>query len=427
MRSLWRKSIMHSKQLTYRALAASLLLSLGVMTAPLLGQSRPSWGTASDIRTGVRGTVIGSITDLDSSRNVVSITADSDRAGTTIRASADSVTTRFYGFGTGTEILKGTVGFGRLRQGDRVQITGTGRPSQAMTAEEVTLLGRPSTGSGTNVDAQRQGTIEGVVRQVNAKENRLVIESGRQMYTVFGTESTPVYYRNETYRIRNIEVGDRLRVQVESTTRDGVRARIIDVLSSVQESGQTNPGSGTGTTLTSVSGRVTRIDTRAETVRLNTNRGEIRVDTRSATDNQGRDFRLTDLQVGDSIEISGRWQGTDAFLADTVRFSPADDRYEPGRNNPVGRNDDDYENNEDGFDTVVLYGTVQEGLQQGERLRIKDSNNKEISVILLDDFVVQLKNGAYVTADQLKKGDRVVVKAFRDDGNRHIAQTVRTR
>lgn len=407
-------------------LQGTILAALMMASVPLWGQSRPSWETASDIRSGARGSIIGTITDLDSARNVVTFTADGDRSGTRIRASSDSVTTRFYGFGSGTEVLQGTVGFGRLKEGDRVQITGMGRPSQALTAEEVLLIGRSLTGS-TSASAQGGRTIEGVVRQVSARDNRLVIEtSDRNMYNVSGTDSTPVYYKGEVYRVRNVEVGDRIRVQVESGTGGDVRARIIDVVSSVQDSGG---GTGTdGRTLTSVTGRITRIDTRAESLRINSSRGEVRVDARTATDNQGRDFRLTDLQVGDFVELSGRWEGTETFRADTIRFSAADDRYNPRR--PTGDEDDadDDDQNRAGLDTVVIYGTVEQGLQQGDLLLIKDtSSSKKYSITLLDDFIVQLKNGSYVTADQLKKGDRIVVKAFRDDDSHYIAQTVRTR
>jgi hypothetical protein len=59
-------------------------------------------------------------------------------------------------------------------------------------------------------DAETPGRVEGVVRQVNSADGRVVIETDRrEMITVRGTATTPVYYRNTVYRISNLEPGDR--------------------------------------------------------------------------------------------------------------------------------------------------------------------------------------------------------------------------
>ena len=44
-----------------------------------------------------------------------------------------------------------------------------------------------------------------------------------------------------------------------------------------------------------------------------------------------------------------------------------------------------------------------------------------------DDLPVKLRTGAYSTADRLKVGDSVSVKAFRDTDGNYIAQTIRQR
>ena len=260
-----------------------------------------------------------------------------------------------------------------------------------------------------------------MVRSVNTKANSFVLETDqRDLYTVTGTANTPVYYRNETFRISNIEEGDRLRVRFESRTNDGVRARSISVVGDATPDAEA-PG---GRTVTSVTGRVTRIDTRAQTMRIDIGRGrEVRVDLVGARDSEGRVFRTTDLQVGDRVELSGSYISTDQFKAATVRFVDSDSPL-----GDAGIADVDDDDGERVYETVVIYGTVQGVVTAGNVLRVRDSSaDREYDVNVVDDFIVRLQNGNYVTADQLKQGDRVVVQAFRDGDDNLIAQTIRTR
>jgi hypothetical protein len=372
---------------------------------------------------------------MDKARSTVSLNADGDSPGTTVRVNLDTVTTGYYGVGSGTAILRGSAGFGELRVGDRVQVSGTGRSNQTIDGDEVLLLGRrtevTATGSAAPQTTTASNTIEGVVRSLNAGDNRLVVETDRRdLYTVYGSASTPVYFGGETFRIANIEVGDRIRVQYESRTSDGVRARIIDV---VQDA---TPDRNDGRTLTSVTGRITRIDPRTQTMRVDISRGrEIRVDLQGARGADGRTFRITDLQVGDRVELSGTYQSTDLFRASTVRFAGKDGRWDRNDDpvirddDPLDRDDDDDDNDDERtFETVVIYGTVRRALQAGDALEIRDSSNdREYEVHVVDDFIVRLKSGSYGTADQLKEGDRVVIQAFREDDDQLIAQTIRTR
>src|SRR5262249_29431495 len=142
--------------------------------------------------------------------------------------------------------------------------------------------------------------------------------------------NTPVYYRGETYRVSNLEIGDRIKVETDArnTPSDEISARRIDVTASVQDSGSST---GNGGTVTLLAGRVTRIEPGLDYVYLSAGRGETRVDMRSAEDANGEILRARDLRVGDEVEISGSYNRVgDMFLASTVRFSsdggPTDDR-----------------------------------------------------------------------------------------------------
>ncbi|HUF18352.1 MAG TPA: DUF5666 domain-containing protein [Thermoanaerobaculia bacterium] len=396
---------------------AFAFFAVAFLSSSLFGQTRPAWQLASDVRVGERGSLVGTVTQVNSSGASFLLAPDAETTGKTVRVTTEAVTTRYYGFGAGAEVLSGSVGFNSIRTGDRLQVTGIGRSGGTLSSTDVMLLGRqisptsPATTSGQS--------FEGVVRQITQAENRLVIETtDRRLLTVYGTESTPVYYRGEVYRIRNIEVGDRIRVQVESSLSDGVRARIIDVIADV------NLSDG-GRTLTSVSGRVTGIDTRAQTLRIDAGTREVRVDTRNARDPEGRAFRLTDLKVGDSIEVNGTFDAADNFRASTIRLGTG--------SGPVGGSTLPTSPTSPAaggrvFETLVIYGTVQRALGSVENVQVRDTDSgRDLEVHLVGDFVVRLVNGSYVTADQLAVGTRVVIQAFRDRDGQYIAQTIRTR
>jgi hypothetical protein len=417
--------------------AFSLLIGVSAF-----GQSSTQWRTSADIREGVRGSVIGTVADVNEGTSRFRLSPDDDRYGQ-VTVEADTVSTQYNGFG-GTingspEIFVGSTGFSNLRVGDRVEVRGVGRNVGVVAADYVTLLGRPvpadqtgvgqtrspssistPTASGTtpSVTPQRPSRIEGVVRQINTDEGRVVIETDRrEMITIRGVSSTPVYYRNNVYKLSNLEVGDRIRVEPETSTSAGgeIRARTIDVLQNVQESGGTIIGVG------SLSGQVTSIDRRTNVVRVNTGRGEARVDLANAMDSSGRRVRASDMQVGDRVDMSGSYSG-DVFVATTVRFTDEPFTPTPTNQPPLSTT------GSGPLGSVTVYGTVSQSLANGPRLVVRDTqNNSVVSVYVLDDFVVRTRTGGYTTADRLKDGDAVVVKAYRDADGNYIAQTIRLR
>src|SRR5438067_1630730 len=222
-------------------------------------EDRSQWKTSSDVTEGVVGSVVGTVTDIQSGNRFV-VAPDDDKYST-ILVDTDALSTRWNGFG-GTingspEIFVGSAGFPNLRTADRVEVRGVGRGVGNVRADTITLLGRPveapQTGIGQTRDPgnistptasattpaaapERLGRIEGVVRSVNAAEGRVVIETdNRALMTVRAGTSTPVRYKGDTYRIANLEQGDRIRIDPESGAVESggeVRARSIDVLQS---------------------------------------------------------------------------------------------------------------------------------------------------------------------------------------------------
>ena len=435
---------------TSRYLRTSLFLTL-FLTVVASGQERTQWRTAADITSGRSGVMVGALESMDEYRLTFVLRPD-ERSSDVVRVTTDSASTSFRGFGDGTagDVVKGTRGFTRMKRGDRLQVTGIGADRARIAASEVRLLGRssspatpPASTTTTTTRVEDLDTVSGTVRSVNGSENRIVIEtSSRRLYTVRGTDDTPVMYRGTTYRIRNLEVGDEVSVDVSRMDEGEIRARRIDVVRNVADTSSTR----NDRTYSSIVGTITRIDSRAETFRVQPDTGrEIRVDASDATDASGRALRFADLRAGDGVEVSGRFESNDVFRAVTVRRGewrglPRDDDDDDDEDDEEADDDEDEEemddeerddvfrDGRDRFVGVVVTGRIVEALSTSDYLVIEDEDtDREIRVLADDELVVRSRTGAYITASQLRIGERVSIRAYRHSSGTYIAQTIRTR
>ncbi|MBV8517765.1 MAG: hypothetical protein JO197_10240 [Acidobacteria bacterium] len=393
----------------------------------------------------------GTVVDVDEGRSRLQIEPDDDYASR-LTIEADSVSTTYYGFGTviagKPEIFTGSSGFSNLRLGDRVEIRGASRGQNVYKADRITLLGRevaaPTTGvgqtrnpnsmstptddraTGVNDNAATPTSLDGTIRQINTDEGRLVVQtSDRQMLTVRTSRTTPVTYRGQQYRVANLEVGDHITVAIDPRygDRNEISARSITVTRSVQEGGIVAPSGGTVTIL---EGRVTRLDPNADAAYVDDGRGEVRVDMSQANDATGDVMHSRDLRIGDRLDISGSFnQNGDLFLASTVRYASATGGSGSGTPYPsTTAPADDYAR----YAAVTITGTVTETLEDAGTLSLRDrTTNRIVQLWATDDFVVRTKGTTYTTAGNLRTGDTVVVKAFRDAGGNLVAQTIRLR
>lgn len=414
--------------------------ALAVLLALSAFAQSPVFRTSADVRQGVRGSLVGTVTSVSETRNQFVVAPDDDRYGT-VSVQGDSVSTVYSGFGGvingAPEIFTGSSGFSNVRSGDRVDVRGVGRANGILNAEQVVLLGRSipadqvgvgqtrqptsastPTASGTTTSSaasDRIGRVEGTVRQVNTNGDRITIETDRrEMITVRASSSTPVYYRNEVYHVRDLEVGDRVRVEPQSTSSaNDITARTIDVLQNVQEPG-TNRGIG------QIAGRVTRIDRSNEMVTLvpdGPGSSEVRVDLMTANDPTGHRVRAADVAVGDHLDLSGSYDG-DLFVASTVRVTNGVSQPARGSTTVIAGE----------LGLVTIYATVTESLATSPQLVIRDTAaSRTIRVYVADDLPVRTRAGTYTTADKLKVGDSLSVKAYRDADGNYVGQVIRIR
>ncbi len=395
-------------------------------------------------------TLVGTVVDVDETRNRLQIRLDNAEQSV-FTVEADAVTTTFHGFGTEIagkpEVFVGSQGFSNVREGDRLEIRGPMRSGGLYTAQRVTLVGRSvaasPVGVGQTRDPQRDvstptgprtgdaarttgGRVEGVIRQVNEREGRIVIQTtaGRMM-TVRTGRNTPVFYRGEQYRVENLEVGDRVRVEADprSAAADDIAATRIDVTMSVQEAGGAMPGSRANVTV--LEGRVTRVEPGLDYIYVDEGRGtEVRVDMRQAEDARGDVLRARDVRVGDRVEITGSLNRVgDMFLASTVRFDAADT---PVRDTPVGGGVGGTDFTRPAL--VTITGTVTETLDDAATIGLRDRDtNAVLRIWAVNELVVRTKGTTTTSAGALRAGDTAIIQAFRDASGNLIAQTIRLR
>lgn len=386
--------------------------------------------------------LIGTVLDVDQGRNRLQIELDT-QAGSRITIDTDAVSTVYSGFGTAIagkpEIFTGSSGLSNVRVGDRIQVRGPFKSQGVYRAEQINLLGRPIAAGSVGVGQTRMPTnatmvmddqsglpgddarsVEGTIRQINASDGRLVIQTAqRRMLNVRTYGNTPVYYRGDTFRVANLEIGDRIRVETDprDSQNGEVLARSIEVLVSVQDAGTTPP---TGGLVTVLSGRVTRVEPGLDYVYINDGRNEVRVDMRQATDANRDVIRARDLKAGDRVEISGSYNRIgDMFLASTVRLGSGTAPRGPESGSQIDVDD---------LSLVAMTGTITETLEDGPTISVRDRDKNRVSRIwVTESFIVRTKGGSYVRAETLKLNDTVVIEAFRDSDGNLIAQSIRLR
>ena len=385
--------------------------------------------------------LVGTVIDIEEGQNRLQVELD-DAAYTRVTVELDAISTTYHGFGTviagKPEIFRGASGLSNMRVNDRVEIRGPVRSEGVYRGNQITLLGREvaaaPTGVGSTRDPARSantpmddrataatatgGRVEGTVRQINEREGRIVIQTtDRRMITVRTARNTPVYYRGEVYRVTNLELGDRIRVEAEprDAQADEIVARRIDVTASVQESGT---AAGSGATVTMLEGRILRTEPGLDYIYVDGGRGEVRVDMRDAEDARGDIIRARDVRVGDRVEISGAYNRTgDMFQASTVRFTSG------GTDEAV-----EYPDDVARYGLVTLNGTVTQTLEDSDSIGFRDrDSNRVLRIWMSKDLVVRTNANTYTTAQSLRVNDTAVVQAFRDLSGNLVAQTVKLR
>ncbi len=309
-----------------RNLRRSAIFAIFALTAvSTFGQNSSQWRTAADISGGVRGTIVGTVANVDEANGQIQLDSDNPSGGR-IFVTADAVTTQYNGFGTvingQPEIFTGSPGFANIRVGDRLQVRGTGSENGRVSASYVTLLGRPVPAPQTGVGTTRPpSSISTPTASTTDDQSRA---SGRSKAP--SSRSTPAKAASSSSRIGGKSFPSRHPLERRCTTRTTPIAWRTSRRGTESESFPTAPhrravrcarGRSKSRTAsrraapppagTTVTGRVSAVDRTVDMVTVDTGRQPIRVDVATANDNTGHRVRALDFQAGDQVSITGHY------------------------------------------------------------------------------------------------------------------------
>jgi hypothetical protein len=396
----------------YLSLLGAMLLAVGLFA------QTGGWQSPRDIDLNERGELTG---------EVVSVSGDSfevrpDAGVANVIRVFSSTSTRYRGFGNDPAATQlGSAGMVNMGVGDRVRVTGVGGTAQTVRAEFVQLLGRAVTSAppAATTPASTIMVVEGVIDDILLSDQSFVLRGDTgETWTIVGTRETPVIFEGATYQLGNLERGDRVRVDVDVRLSSGeLRAAKIDVLEDATPDGET-PSILSNNYLT---GRVGRIESRGNRFVFRSDRaGEILIEAGRAVDAKGQPFRTANIKVGDRLRIWGEYTAAQRFRADRIEIGTAADATASDQLRDRGQ--EPYL----GFSTVILSGTVEKNPPNEDKLTIHNRNERRTLEITVDEeFIVLRPDDTFIRASQLRQGDSIVIKAFRDPRGEYIAQTIR--
>ena len=395
----------------YLSLLGAMLLSVGLFA------QTGTWQSPRDIDLNERGELTGEV--VSRSGDSFEVRPDTG-VGNVIRVFSSS-STRYRGLGTDPAATQlGSAGLVNLGIGDRVRVTGVGSTAQTVRAEFVQLLGRAITSApAATTPSSTILVVEGVIDDILLTDQSFVLRGDTgETWKIVGTRETPVIFEGSTYQLGNLERGDRVRVDVDSRLASGeLRAGRIEVLE------DSTPDDDTPSILSNnyLTGRVGRIESRGNRFVFRSDRaGEILIEAGRAVDARGEPFRTANIQVGDRLRIWGEYTADQRFRADRIEVGTAADA--TASDQLKDRGQEPYL----GFSTVILSGVVEKNPPNEDKITIHNRNERrDLEITVDEEFIVLRPDDTFIRASQLRQGDNVVIKAFRDPRGEYIAQTIR--
>src|SRR5688572_10923011 len=190
-----------------------------------------------------------------------------------------------------------------------------------------------------NVNDRRGGEsdLQGIVVSVRQNGDEFILRTGRREVRVDARGGVPAYYNGRRYRIRDLERGDQVSVDLISSSWGRYRARSVEVLRSVSHGGRYGDGRyggydpygrddrygdydrdhrGEYGRYERIAGQVVSFDGRRDVMILRTSsRQQMAVDIGRVRNRTSRAIR-----VGDWLELEGTYNGR-TFVADRISSS----------------------------------------------------------------------------------------------------------
>jgi hypothetical protein len=171
-----------------------------------------------------------------------------------------------------------------------------------------------------------RGDIEGTVVRVARNGDDFDLRTRRGTVRVDAKGGVRVHYRGQQYRVRDLQPGDYVAVQLRGNSRNRLRAQSVEVLDSRSRGGygrndRYDPWGRNDSRVSRLQGQVVSLDLRRDLLVIRTEaRRDVRVYTRELDRRHGARW-AQGLQRGDWVEIRG-YSERDRFVATSFEVYP---------------------------------------------------------------------------------------------------------
>lgn len=172
--------------------------------------------------------------------------------------------------------------------------------------------------------------LRGTVMSVDHDGDGFRLESNRGIVYVRATGGVPVYYDGRRYRVRDLERGDRVTVDLVDSS-GYARARSVEVTRSISDSrygrddrydrgrdrydDRYDDRNDRYRDERSLAGQVVQLDARRDVMVVRVDRRDVRVDARQLRRSHGSDWERA-VRVGEHIQLEGYWSNNGLFVAE---------------------------------------------------------------------------------------------------------------
>lgn len=203
-----------------------------------------------------------------------------------------------------------------LERGDEVTVRVAEGTNNALMADVVTVTRDVSSGTSNSGGIYNNGSmLRGTVAYVDASRRTIEVDQavGSNVIVEFGS-NTPVYFNGQTYRVADLERGDEIEIRVNNLGNNRFSASDITVVRSISG----NSGTRSSSSMSTVRGTVSYVDTSRRTIELESanwisrfnsgtgtsgNRVVVSYDSNVRVDVAGQLHPVSGLERGDVVEV----------------------------------------------------------------------------------------------------------------------------
>lgn len=253
-----------------------------------------------------------------------------------------------------------------------------------------------------------EDVITGEVARVDTAQREIEIDDQGRIHVATYDGGTRVLYEGREYRPEDLERGDVVRVQVDSSRYGDLYAERVDVVESVQARRDEPSDDPYDDRTGDVSGEVEAVDTARREIRIDTGQGErvVGYESRTPVYYQGQTYSPENLEPGDRVRVEVSSRG----LAESIQVTQS----VQDRTGGVG------EDRDDRYGADRLTGTVEWIDERRGEFGLRTEDRRELVTVEVPfdaqdsvrDRFAALDRGDYVRieAEDMERGRVALVR-----------------